>query len=257
MFNWRPLPKRNLWVLITFVLLSVGCKNMPSPEEKLVEQLPTNPQVQVEELILADDRQTALQGDPRYVPVRDTAVESFVLPTGSLFREDRYVGLFVQKRHYVIGDMIQVFLEEETSASKSLEMKKDKSSEMSVLPLEVNVGPIRVSKGQLNVEHDQSSAFSSASRAKQSNSLDGIVNVFVRKILNNGNLVVSGEKWIKLNEGEEYVRIAGEVRRSDIDASNRVSSQKIGNARIEYSGEGSLADNQAESVIDRILSVFN
>lgn len=257
MSDWSSGIKWYLCCLSCFAVLLCGCQSAPSPEEELVEQLPTNPQVEVEELKMATKLRDTIPGDPRYTPVREAAIETLVLPTGSLFREDRYIGLFAQKRHYAVGDMIQVFLEEETKASKSLEMDKDKSSEFRLSPLEVNAGPIRIEKGKLSVDHNQSSAFSSGSRARQSNSLDGIVNVFVREILKNGNLVVSGEKWIKLNEGEEYIRIAGEIRRSDIDAANRVSSQKIGNAKIEYSTEGTLADNQQESVIGRILSVFN
>ena len=48
--------------------------------------------------------------------------------------------------------------------------------------------------------------------SSQSNRLDGRITVTVADVLPNGNLVVRGEKWLTLNQGEEYVQISGIVR---------------------------------------------
>ena len=120
----------------------------------------------------------------------------------------------------------------------------------------MTAGFIHIDNTDLNVKHRQSSSFNSSSDSQQSNSLDGVVNVFVNEILANGNLIVSGEKWIKLNEGVEYIRVYGEVRVSDITADNIVSSTKLGNALIEYSGNGPLQENQDKPLVSKILSVF-
>ena len=61
-------------------------------------------------------------------------------------------------------------------------------------------------------------------------------------VLPSGLLVVQGEKWLTLNRGEEYVRIAGLVRPEDIAPDNTISSSRVANARIAYSGRGNLAD---------------
>ena len=58
------------------------------------------------------------------------------------------------------------------------------------------------------------------------------------------------------NEGVEYIRVYGEVRVSDITADNIVSSTKLGNALIEYSGNGPLQENQDKPLVGKILSVF-
>ncbi|MBL4630326.1 MAG: flagellar basal body L-ring protein FlgH, partial [Paraglaciecola sp.] len=187
---------------------------------------------------------------------RDASPNSLQVPNGSLFHHSEYSGLFLQNRKYSLGDMVQVILEEETRASKRQSLSTDKEGGLSIEPLELNAGTIKVNRGDISLEHQQSSSFSSSSQSSQSNSLIGIVNVFVNEILNNGNLVVAGEKWIKLNEGDEYMRVYGELRTKDILANNTVSSTKLGNAQIEYSGKGKLQDNQKSSVIGKILSIF-
>jgi len=60
--------------------------------------------------------------------------------------------------------------------------------------------------------------------------------------VNSNNLVVQGDKWIKINRGEEYLRLKGIVRPVDIDTNNTISSARITNAKIQYSGEGDIND---------------
>jgi flagellar L-ring protein precursor FlgH len=54
----------------------------------------------------------------------------------------------------------------------------------------------------------------------------------------NGNLVVQGDKTLKLNQGDEFVHVAGVVRRADIATDNTVTSDKVADAHISYSGKG-------------------
>jgi len=72
--------------------------------------------------------------------------------------------------------------------------------------------------------------------------LAGNISVVVSEVLPNGNLVVRGEKWMTLNQGDEFIRITGIVRPQDIDPDNTVSSYLVANARIGYGGTGPVAD---------------
>ena len=57
----------------------------------------------------------------------------------------------------------------------------------------------------------------------------------------NGTMLVQGQKLVTLNRGDEYVRIRGIVRASDIDPHNRVASTRVADARIAYTGRGDVA----------------
>ena len=80
----------------------------------------------------------------------------------------------------------------------------------------------------------------------------------VARVLPNGLLLVQGEKWFRLNRGEEYVRISGLVRPEDVSADNSISSQRLADARIAYSGTGELAQsNQAGWLTGFFLGTVN
>ena len=64
----------------------------------------------------------------------------------------------------------------------------------------------------------------------------------VADVLPNGNLVIRGEKRLNLNQGNEYVKISGIVRPTDVTASNTVPSTKVADATIVYSADGANAD---------------
>ncbi len=74
------------------------------------------------------------------------------------------------------------------------------------------------------------------------------------RVLPNGLLRVSGEKSLYLNQGEEFIRVRGYLRAADIDADNRVSSQRIANAQIAYSGQGTLADANTPGWLTRFFA---
>jgi flagellar L-ring protein precursor FlgH len=73
-------------------------------------------------------------------------------------------------------------------------------------------------------------------------------------VLPNGLLRIAGDKTLTLNQGEEFIRLRGFVRAADIDADNRVSSQRIADARIAYSGQGSLADANSPGWVTRFFA---
>jgi flagellar L-ring protein precursor FlgH len=81
-------------------------------------------------------------------------------------------------------------------------------------------------------------SFAGEGASTQSNSLAGSLTVTVTDVQANGNLVVQGDKTLKLNQGDEYVHIAGVIRPADIATDNTVTSDKIADAHISYSGKG-------------------
>jgi len=96
----------------------------------------------------------------------------------------------------------------------------------------------------LDLRYSDSMNTKRESDAAQSNSLSGSISANVMQVLNNGNLVIRGEKWISINNGDEFVRLTGIVRSQDIRPDNTIDSPRVANARIQYSGTGTFADVQ-------------
>jgi flagellar L-ring protein precursor FlgH len=78
--------------------------------------------------------------------------------------------------------------------------------------------------------------------------------VHVLKVLPNGNLMIRGEKWLTLNNGDEYIRLTGVIRPKDINSNNTILSTKVANARIQYAGTGSFADANEQGWLTKFFN---
>jgi flagellar L-ring protein FlgH len=83
--------------------------------------------------------------------------------------------------------------------------------------------------------------------------LEGSIAVTVADVLPNGNLIVQGEKWMRINQGEEYIRLRGIVRPVDIGANNSVLSTQIADAQFAYGGTGAVAASSSPGWLSRFF----
>jgi flagellar L-ring protein precursor FlgH len=178
---------------------------------------------------------------PRAIPINIVEKNTY----GSAFNQSTIVDLYGDKRAHRVGDIITVRLDEKTASSKSNSTALDKSNTTGInggtwfgtdtkvlgVPMEANI--------------NSANSFSGSGSSDMSNSLKGSITVVVHEARPNGILYIQGEKWLTLNQGDEYIRISGLIRESDVDSSNVVSSVKIADARIKYSGRGELQDTNS------------
>jgi flagellar L-ring protein precursor FlgH len=134
--------------------------------------------------------------------------------------------------------VVTVILQETTQASKRAGTSISKESSVGVTP------PMLLGKTfpKAGIDLSAERGFEGDATSTQQNALSGALTVIVQEVLPNGLLRVAGEKSLTLNQGEEFVRLRGFLRAADIDADNQVSSLRVANARISYSGKGALAN---------------
>ncbi|WP_077033533.1 flagellar basal body L-ring protein FlgH [Pelomonas sp. KK5] len=182
---------------------------------------------------------TPLDAQPQPMALRGTA--------GGVYAPQRGIALTSDSRAFRPGDVLTVALEETTQASKKADTSFGKGS---------NVALSASSKGKtlLDLGVGGNRDFAGTSASTQQNALTGAITVVVVDVLPNGLLRVQGDKSLTLNQGEEMVRLSGYVRGADVDSENRVSSQRIANARIVYAGQGTLADANSPGWLTRFFA---
>ena len=167
-------------------------------------------------------------------------------PTGSIYQARPGFGyrpLFEDRRARQVGDTLIVTINENTSASKksSTDASRDSSSGLTISPF-TNLPSLGLAGASLTAT--QSSKFAGAGDAAATNAFSGTITVTVIEVLDNGNLVVSGEKQVAVNQGTEFVRVSGVVNPDSIVGANTVSSTQIADARLEYKANGFIDEAQ-------------
>ena len=164
--------------------------------------------------------------------------------------------LFEDRRARNVGDTLTVILNETTSAAKNTSMTAERTgtTKSSFVP-----GAASVPKGWFKGISDIGNFTGSgelksegAGGSSANNTFAGTITVTVIEILSNGNLVVAGEKQVAISNEEEIIRFGGIVNPNNL-VFNRISSQEVADARIEYRGRGATDDTQGVGWFTRIL----
>jgi len=210
-------------------LLSAGCATKPAPIER------------------GDDR--AYQAVEAQQPVPPEANH------GAIFQAANASALFEDFKARRVGDILTVVLAERTNARKSANANTSKDSSISLLDPTLLGRPVtRNGVPLLNTDVEMERAFDGKGDAAQSNQLEGSITVTVAAVMPNGNLVIQGEKWVKINQGQEYIRLRGIVRPVDIRSDNTVLSTQVGDAQVAYGGTGTVAQASSPGWLTRFFN---
>lgn len=169
---------------------------------------------------------------------------------GGVFNPDLGLSLTSDSRAFRVGDVVTITLQETTQASKKAGTSYSKNSADNITAPSV----LGKTFGKAAIGLGANNTFAGDATSTQQNALTGAITVIVQEVLPNGLLRISGEKNLTLNNGEEFVRLRGYLRAADIDSNNQVSSQRIANARIAYSAQGTLADTQQPGWLSRFFN---
>ena len=181
--------------------------------------------------------------DPDFSPVQAVDLRPPQQSNGSIYQSGYDMRLFEDHTAKRVGDILTITLDEDIEAKKKADLDATKKTSTSVTaPNIAGIDPSILFGSDLSAtlasEHD----FEGEGEANQSNSLTGNISVTVVEVLPNGYLKIRGEKRMTLNDGSEYIRLSGIVRPIDISSANTISSSKIADATIMYTGEGAVAD---------------
>lgn len=168
----------------------------------------------------------------------------------------RYIPLFEDRRSRWIGDTIIVTLNERTNASKrsGSNVRRAGDTEFSI-PSFMGL-PLKSIFQDISLEANSANNFDGRGESSSNNNFTGTITVTVIDILPNGNLLVSGEKQIGINQGHEFIRLSGVINPINI-MHNTVSSVQVADARLEYRGTGYLDEAQTMGWLSRFFMTIS
>lgn len=167
--------------------------------------------------------------------------------TDSLYKNGTGGSLFSDKKAHQVGDLLTILIVENSSASHSA--KTDTSNQH-----KISGGP-----GKELLEFipewgfSQSSKFSGGGSTTRSGSIKAKITARVTYVLPDGNLRIEGKQELLINRERQTIKISGVVRPEDISFYNTVLSTYISDAKIEYTGKGSIGKKEKGNIITKIL----
>ncbi|MFX1763582.1 flagellar basal body L-ring protein FlgH [Paraburkholderia sp. A1RI-2L] len=171
---------------------------------------------------------------------------------GSIYNPG-YVGrpLFEDQRPRNIGDILTIVISENINATKSSGANTKRGGSTNLAAPVAGFAPGFFTR--MNLTASGANQFDATGGANASNTFTGVITVTVTNVLPNGNLVVSGEKQMLINQGNEYVRFSGVVNPNTVAGDNSVLSTDVADAKIEYSAKGVIDEAETMGWLQRFF----
>lgn len=195
-----------------------------------------------------------------------------VAADGAIYRATNSRPLFEDRRARFVGDTITVLLVERTSSNRRSNEALDRQATADINvgtptilgvtpapPFSANVLNTRIgTNGNFDSRFNANSQITTTNNQNDTNSntVTGSITVTVIEVLPNGNLVVSGEKLISVNQGTEFVRLSGVVNPINISGGNTVNSTQVADAKVESKQSQSVDTAQVLSALARFFTIL-
>lgn len=175
---------------------------------------------------------------------------------GAIFNPALSRSLFDDRRARYVGDTLTINIVENTSASTKSNSSANRKSSLEVAVPTISGLPGKNFQGMTAAASSEND-FSGKGEAAAKNAFTGSITVTVIEVLENGNLLVSGEKQVAIGHGQEYIRLSGVVNPTFVSASNTIESSRVADARVEYKESGYISEAQVMGWLARFfLSVL-
>jgi flagellar L-ring protein FlgH len=161
---------------------------------------------------------------------------------GSLWNDSgRLANMVTDYKASRVGDLITVSIAQNLSATSAGNVSTNRAftanSGISALP-----GQLKTA-GIANLFSPTSNqVLSGKAQATSQTSLTTILTGRVVAVMAGGTMVIEAERQITMNNEHETVILRGMVRPGDLDASNTVTSNQVGNLEVEVKGKGVISE---------------
>ncbi len=160
--------------------------------------------------------------------------------------------LYTDHRAMKTHDILTVLIVENAKAGSQSSTNTNKKNSFG-LKNSAGSGPLDIIPG-FGAGGSSSVGYDGEGGTSREGNLVATISARVVEVLDNGNLVIDGNKVVEINEEKEIIKISGVVRPEDIEQDNTVYSYNISDAKITYSGKGVANTGRRPGFIARFLN---
>ena len=144
-----------------------------------------------------------------------------------------------------IGDGLTILIQQSAESVNSAQSQAGRTTGLSG---SLSAGSLNESGGlSLGSNHRGSGEL------RRSDRIAAQLTVSVTQVLPNGDLIVEGSQWLRVNGNRTNIGVRGRVRTADISSQNTVLSIRVADATINYDGSGFVSRSAKPGLISRIF----
>ena len=183
--------------------------------------------------------------------------EPRAMASGYSLWSDRQAALFKDARALNVGDIltVDIRIDDKASFDNKTERKRENDS-----GFKIGANGKSESSGfgwSGGLDYGSNTSTKGDGSTERSEKLVLQVAAVVTGVLENGNLLISGSQEVRVNHEMRILNVAGIVRPLDVDSDNRISYERIAEARISYGGRGRLTEVQQPPYGQQVMDLIS
>lgn len=163
-----------------------------------------------------------------------------------LYRSSNWPAMSSDRRASVAGDALTVVIFQAAEASNSAQNRSRKKTDLS--------GSFSAGSIDEAADLEFGGGYSGRGEVRRSERLVAQLTVLVEAVLPNGDFVVVGEQWMRVNGETTKIGVRGRVRQADITSQNTILSSRIADAQISYDGRGFVSRSAKPGLVNRLFN---
>jgi flagellar L-ring protein precursor FlgH len=151
-----------------------------------------------------------------------------------------------------VGDVVTIQINESATATQSSQVSTNKQATVSGGAGQGSFSP----NGGMPITSFGAGAqesFDGGGTNARSGALVTTLSARIIAVLDSGNLVIQGQRSVKINDEKQNIFIKGVIRPKDVDRTNTVLSSVISDEQITYEGRGPLSEKSHPGFFSRFI----
>jgi flagellar L-ring protein FlgH len=169
----------------------------------------------------------------------------------SIYPQSKGRSMFADRKAHAIGDVITVLITENTVASQDADTNISK--DVKAKAEGGAKGPFNLLSLLPKASLGGSSSHKGSGSTTRNSKVVSTMSCRIVEITPSGQLMLKGERSLKINADTQVVRLTGVIRPDDIDQDNTVLSGAIADAKIEVDGKGPIEQHSKPGILMRIF----
>ncbi|MBF0620287.1 MAG: flagellar basal body L-ring protein FlgH [Magnetococcales bacterium] len=174
---------------------------------------------------------------------------------GSIWQSSDRNTLFIDSKARNIGDIVTVLIYEQSTADNNAKTTLERQGDTSfalggMFDVSTALKTPELANGSIELTNDHDGS----GKTHRDAYIKTEISCIVTEVLSNGNLRIEGRRDLTINNENQFIILSGLIRPEDVTSSNTVQSRQIADARIDYSGDGDIDDQQRPGWLNKMMS---